>query len=137
MTDLTPTANASSSRRLRNLFKARDIFLHDGKSLRRFTIGARVQMAAASAAFLLLAWSAFATFQAVALMNGDMAQMERRIARMQSDVDAMRAQTVNHAALLERRQQFLASVISGEADASQPAALRPAQEQIGRAPCRE
>jgi murein DD-endopeptidase MepM/ murein hydrolase activator NlpD len=134
MTDLTPTANAGSSRRLRNLFKARDIFLHDGKSLRRFTIGARVQMAAASAAFLLLAWSAFATFQAVALMNGDMAQMERRIARMQSDVDAMRAQTVNHAALLERRQQFLASVISGDADADQLAAMLPEQEQAPHNP---
>jgi murein DD-endopeptidase MepM/ murein hydrolase activator NlpD len=134
MTDLTPTANAGTSRRLRNLFKARDIFLHDGKSLRRFTIGSRVQMAAASAAFLLLAWSAFATFQAVALMNGDMAQMERRIARMQSDVDAMRAQTVNHAALLERRQQFLASVISGDADADQLAALLPEQEQAPHNP---
>ena len=134
MTDLTPTANAGTSRRLRNLFKARDIFLHDGKSLRRFTIGSRVQMAAASAAFLLLAWSAFATFQAFALMNGDMAQMERRIARMQSDVDAMRAQTLNHAALLERRQQFLASVISGDTDADQLAAMLPEQEQAPHNP---
>ena len=134
MTDLTPTANAGTSRRLRNLFKARDIFLHDGKSLRRFTIGSRVQMAAASAAFLLLAWSAFATFQAFALMNGDMAQMERRIARMQSDVDAMRAQTLNHAALLERRQQFLASVISGDTDADQLAALLPELEQAPHNP---
>jgi murein DD-endopeptidase MepM/ murein hydrolase activator NlpD len=129
MTDFTPTANAGFSGKFRNLFKPRDIFLHDGKSLRRFTIGARIQMAAAFAAFLLLAWSAFATFQAVSLMNGDMAQMERRIARMQSDVDAMRAQTRNHAALLERRQQFLASVISGDADADQLAALLPEQEQ--------
>ena len=134
MTDLTPTANAGTSRRLRNLFKARDIFLHDGKSLRRFTIGSRVQMAAASAAFLLLAWSAFATFQAFALMNGDMAQMERRIARMQSDVDAMRAQTLNHAALLERRQQFLASVISGDTDADQLAAMLPELEQAPHNP---
>jgi len=134
MTDLTPTGNAGTSRRFRNLFKARDIFLHDGKSLRRFTIGSRVQMAAASAAFLLLAWSAFATFQAFALMNGDMAQMERRIARMQSDVDAMRAQTLNHAALLERRQQFLASVISGDTDADQLAALLPELEQAPHNP---
>ena len=129
MTDFTQTANPGIASRFRNLFKPRDIFLHDGKSLRRFTIGSRVQMAAAGALFLLVAWSAFATFQAVALMNGDMAQMERRLARMQSDVDAMRAQTRNHAALLERRQQFLASVISGEADADQLAALLPEQER--------
>src|SRR5687768_8611028 len=134
MTDFTPKANAGASGRFRNLFKARDIFLHDGKSLRRFTIGSRVQMAAASAVLVLLAWSAFATFQAFALMNGDMAQMERRLARMQSDVDAMRAQTVNHAALLERRQQFLASVISGDADADQLAAMLPEQEQAPHNP---
>ena len=129
MTDFTPKANASTTGGFRNLFKPRDIFLHDGKSLRRFTIGARIQMAAATAAFMLLAWSAFATFQAVALMNGDVAQMERRLARMQADVDAMRDQTRSHAALLERRQAFLASVLSGEADSDQLAALLPEQEQ--------
>ena len=34
--------------------KPRDVFLHDGKSLRRFTIGSGVQMAAALAAFVIL-----------------------------------------------------------------------------------
>ena len=125
MTNFASTQNASFSVRFRNLFKPRDIFLHDGKSLRRFTIGAKIQMAATFAAFVLLAWSCFATFQAIALMNGDVAQMERQLARMQADVDAMRAETRNHAALLEQRQAFLASVISGQADASQLRALLP------------
>jgi len=125
MTNFASTQNANFSVRFRNLFKPRDIFLHDGKSLRRFTIGAKIQMAATFAAFLLLAWSCFATFQAIALMNGDVAQMERQLARMQDDVDAMRAETRNHAALLEQRQAFLASVISGQADASQLRALLP------------
>ena len=129
MTNFVPTANASLTPRFRNLFKPRDIFLHDGKSLRRFTIGARVQMAAALAAFLILAWSAFATFQAVSAMNGDVAQMERQLAKMQRDVAAMRTQTRNHAQLLERRQAFLARVLSGDADASQLAALLPAEER--------
>ena len=129
MTDFVPTANASFSAKFRNLFKPRDIFLHDGKSLRRFTIGARVQMAAAFVAFALLGWSAFASFQAIAAMNGDVAQMQRQVARMQAEVAAMRAQTQNHAALLERRQAFLASVLSGEADPEQLAALMPEQER--------
>ena len=47
MTNFASTANASFSVEFRNLFKPRDIFLHDGKSLRRFTIGAKIQMAAA------------------------------------------------------------------------------------------
>ena len=44
-------ANAGFTAKFHNIFKPRDIFLHDGKSLRRFTIGARVQMAAVLAAF--------------------------------------------------------------------------------------
>jgi murein DD-endopeptidase MepM/ murein hydrolase activator NlpD len=129
MTDFAPKAQATMTGRFRNLFKPRDIFLHDGKSLRRFTIGARVQMAAAFAAFLLLGWSAFATVRAVELMNGDVAQMQRQLARMQADVDQMRAQTQTHAALLEQRQEFLSQVLSGDADAAQLAALLPQQER--------
>jgi murein DD-endopeptidase MepM/ murein hydrolase activator NlpD len=134
MTEMAPKARVGMSTTIRNLFKPRDIFLHDGKSLRRFTIGARVQMAAATAAFLLLAWSSFATYQAVVLMNGDIAQMERKLARMQADVAEMRAQTRTHAALLEQRQAFLASVLSGDADAAQLAALLPEQEQAPHNP---
>lgn len=130
MTDFIPTANASLVAKFRNLFKPRDIFLHDGKSLRRFTIGAGVQKVAASTALVLLAWSAFATYSAIDAMNGDMAKMERQVARMQADVAAMRAQTRQHAALLERRQQFLSQVLSGEADADQLARLMPEQEQV-------
>jgi murein DD-endopeptidase MepM/ murein hydrolase activator NlpD len=118
MTDFAPKA-------VTNIFKPRDIFLHDGKSLRRFTIGARVQMAAALAVFVLLAWSAFATFQAINLMNGDVARMQRQIASMQADVDRMRAQTRTHAALLVQRQEFLTRVLSGEADAASLQALLP------------
>ncbi|HEV2867045.1 MAG TPA: M23 family metallopeptidase [Allosphingosinicella sp.] len=129
MTDFVQTANAGFPIRFRNLFKPRDIFLHDGKSLRRFTIGAGAQAAAALTAFLLLAWSAFATFQAIGAMDGDVAQMQRQVARMQADVAAMRVQTRNHAALLERRQAFLDSVLSGNADADQLAALMPEQER--------
>ncbi|MGZ8335947.1 MAG: M23 family metallopeptidase [Allosphingosinicella sp.] len=86
-------------------------------------------MATATFALALLAWSTFATFQAVSLMNGDVANMQRRLAKMESDVAAMRVQTRNHAALLERRQAFLAGVLSGEADAAQLAALLPEQER--------
>ena len=130
MTDLLQTTNADLSARLLTFFKPRDIFLHDGKSLRRFTIGARVQMAVALAALVMLTWSAFATFQAFALMNGDVAQMQRELARMEADVATMRVQTRNHAALLERRQAFLAQVLSGEADADQLAALLPEQDRL-------
>ncbi len=125
MTSNLRTANAGFTGKFRNIFKPRDIFLHDGKSLRRFTIGAGVQMAATLAAFVLLAWSAFATFQAIDAMDGDVARMERQVAQMQANVAQMRVQTRQHAALLERRQQFLAAMLSGDADANRLAALMP------------
>lgn len=131
MTNLTATANAGFAAKFRDIFKARDIFLHDGKSLRRFTIGARIQMAAAFAAFALLAWSAFASFQAFAAMNGDVVQMQAQVARMQADVAQMQAQTRQHAALLERRQAFLAEVLSGDADADELAAMLPQADTAG------
>ena len=128
MTNFTQVANVTQSGRFRSLFKPRDIFLHDGKSLRRFTIGAKVQMIAAVVAFAVLAWSAFATFQAFAGMNGDVAQMQRQVAMMKADVAAMRSETQDHAALLERRQEFLARMLSGDVDAAELAALVPAEE---------
>jgi murein DD-endopeptidase MepM/ murein hydrolase activator NlpD len=109
-------ANAGFTAKFHNVFKPRDLFLHDGKSLRRFTIGARVQMAAVLAAFVLLTWSAFATFQAIAAMNGDVAQMERQIAQMQADVAAIRSEARLRAAALERRQVFLSQMLSGHAN---------------------
>ena len=79
-------ASAGFTARFRNIFKPRDVFLHDGKSLRRFTIGSGVQMAAALAAFVILAWSTFATFRTIDAMTGDVAQMERQVVQLQADV---------------------------------------------------
>jgi outer membrane murein-binding lipoprotein Lpp len=122
-------ANAGFTAMFRRIFKPRDVFLHDGKSLRRFTIGAGVQMAAVMAAFVVLSWSTFATFRAIDAMNGDVAQLERQVAQMQSDVAAMRTATVQRAALLERRQTFLAAMLSGRADEGQLAAMLPEAAQ--------
>jgi len=124
MTTLT-TTNAGWTAKFRNAFKPRDIFLHDGKSLRRFTIGAGVQMAAALAAFVFLAWSALATFAAIDAMDGDVARMERQVAQMQADVANLRNQTRRHAATLEQRQRFLATMLQGDANAEQLAAMIP------------
>ena len=103
-------ANAGFAAKFHNIFKPRDIFLHDGKSLRRFTIGAKLQMAAALAAFaFLLSGRPSPPSQAIAAMNGDVARMQRQVAQMQTDVAAIRTASAQRAALLERRQAFLAA----------------------------
>ena len=134
MTNFVPTTNETLAGKFRGLFKPRDIFLHDGKSLRRFTIGAGVQRAAAFAAFVVLAWSVFATVRAVSAMNGDVAQMERQVAAMQADVEAIRREAANRAQLVERRQAFLAEMLSGDADAETLAELLPQEAGQPRNP---
>jgi murein DD-endopeptidase MepM/ murein hydrolase activator NlpD len=118
--------NAGIGARFHAFFKPRDVFLHDGKSLRRFTIGSRIQVTIVAIAFAILAWSAFATFELIATMNGDVAQMQRQVAQMQVDIDAIRTATVQRAALLERRQAFLAEMWSGHANPDRLAQLMPA-----------
>jgi murein DD-endopeptidase MepM/ murein hydrolase activator NlpD len=119
MTTFVPTANNRLSVKFRNFFKPRDIFLHDGKSLRRFTIGAKLQMAVVGAIALLLVWSVVATISAINAMSGDVARMQQQVAQMQTDVDAMRAAVNSRAAQLEQRAAFLNTMLSGQANATE------------------
>lgn len=119
MTTFVPTANNRLSVKFRNFFKPRDIFLHDGKSLRRFTIGAKLQMAVVGAIALLLVWSVVATISAINAMSGDVARMQQQVAQMQTDVDAMRVAVNSRAAQLEQRAAFLNTMLSGQANATE------------------
>jgi murein DD-endopeptidase MepM/ murein hydrolase activator NlpD len=128
MTDLVQTANAGFAAKFRNLFKPRDIFFHDGKSLRRFSVGTQVQIAVVAFAFLLLAWSAFATVRiatAADAVEGDVASMERQVEAMQRSVAQIRAAAEQRAQVLEQRQQFLAALLQGEQDPARLAAMLP------------
>ncbi|HYJ81843.1 MAG TPA: M23 family metallopeptidase [Allosphingosinicella sp.] len=105
---LTKTNNAGLSNMFRTLFKPRDIFLHDGKALRRVRVGSGIQAAGALAALVLLFWSVFAAAQlataAAKPSSADVARMERELAAMQADV-AM----IKEAA--QRRYQLTASEV--------------------------
>ncbi|MEA3000020.1 MAG: hypothetical protein QOH04_2052 [Sphingomonadales bacterium] len=87
---LTGTKNAGFLTMFRKMFKPRDIFFHDGKSLRRFRFGSGLQVSAAAAAAALLFWSIFAAAQlasaAAAPDPAEIASMKRQVAAMQQDV---------------------------------------------------
>jgi murein DD-endopeptidase MepM/ murein hydrolase activator NlpD len=119
MTTFVPTANQSLSVKFRNIFKPRDIFLHDGKSLRRFTIGAKLQMAVVGAIAALLIWSVAATIAAVNAMSGDVARMQQQVAQMETDVQAMRVAVNARAAQLEQRTVFLSSMLTRDPSATE------------------
>lgn len=118
--------NGGWGSKFRGAFKPRDIFLHDGKSLRRFTLGRRAQAAATGAVLGLFAWSGYATVQYAATMTGDVATMQRQVAAMEQDVEALRAAAAERAEVVEQRQAFLSAMLSGKADAAEVARLLPA-----------
>jgi len=127
MTNLQQRKNAGLVQRFRAAFKPRDIFLHDGRSLRRVRLGTRIQIAAATAAASMIGWCGYATTQYAVGATGDVAHMQARVAEMEQDVAAIRAAAAKRAEVLEQRQAFLAAMLSGKADPAQVARLLPEQ----------
>jgi len=127
MTNLQQRKNVSLAQRFRAAFKARDIFLHDGRSLRRVRLGTRVQLTLAAGAASLLAWSGYTTVQYAVGTTGDVAQMQARVAEMEQDVAEIRAAADERAQILEQRQLFLAKMMSEGATPEEVAKLLPEQ----------
>ena len=100
--------NAELFGMFRTMFKPRDIFLHDGKALRRVRLGSGIQAGVALVALLLLFWSIFAAAQianaASAPSNADVTRMERELASMQADVAVIKLAA-------QRRYQFTATEV--------------------------
>lgn len=126
MNELQQRKNPGLVQRFRNAFKPREIFLHDGRSLRRFSIGSKLQVAATGVAATLLGWSGYATVQYVGSFSGDVATMQARVAEMEQDVAQIRTAANERADLLEQRQAFLAQMMSGDASAEDLARMLPA-----------
>ncbi|HEV2748756.1 MAG TPA: M23 family metallopeptidase [Allosphingosinicella sp.] len=110
MTNLVQAKNVPGARKFRNFFRPRDFFFHDGRSLRRISIGVPVQISAALAALLLVLWSAFAAaqlFAAPPANAADVARMERQVEAMQADVQAIKAAAEQRYQLTEREVRKL------------------------------
>ncbi len=114
---------------VRQLFKARDLFFHDGVSMKRVTLSKRLQVAAAGtfAAALLCGAAGVAsvaiTAPAVSLSLSDYAAkhravsaMEARVAQLQHEVDMVKADARLHASKLAARQAAMESIIKGSSD---------------------
>ena len=108
MTDAVQTLNATGTAKFRKLFRQRDIFFHDGKSLRRFSISARLQVAAALAALFLIAWSIFAAAQ---LAAAPVSASSPKVAEMQRQVEAMEADVALIKQVAQQRYQLTASEV--------------------------
>jgi len=133
--------------RLKTYFTTRDFMFHDGRDLRRFSVGGRTQAVMAGVAAVTLCFSAYGVAQAavgaVALSGivgaplspeAKVAQMQAKVAAMQADVETIKQVAQAHAARVEQRQALIAAVMSGKADprglAMTPSVIPAAAEKV-------
>ena len=107
MTEFTMD-NGGHRGKFRNLLRARDIFLHDGKTLRRIRVSVPLQLSAAAAALSTLCWSVFATAQ---LATAQPAPVSADTARVQQQVEAMQAEVAAIRQQVQARYQFTAQEV--------------------------
>ncbi|OYY91049.1 MAG: peptidase M23 [Sphingomonas sp. 28-66-16] len=114
---------------LRDSFKTRDFIFHDGRDLRRFSVGGNTQAALAGIACVTLCFSAYGVAQAgvsAVQMSGilaspqspeaRLAQLQARVIKMQAKVAAIKRAAEVHAARVDQRQALIAAALSGKSD---------------------
>lgn len=120
--------------RYRDILKPRDFLFHDGRAMRRVTLGAGVQLMLAALVALTLCFSAYGVAHAarsLAEASGLVAPTTPagKVAQMRAKVAAIKAAAAAHAATIEQRQQVLAAVLSGRVSPSQIAMVMPVPGQ--------
>lgn len=112
---------------VREKFRSRELFIHDGAKMRRIHIPAKVQVAAAATGVTTLALSCVAVVQiavgtpAIAGAIGSalsadvsVARMNAKVASMEAEMATIRRQAAAHAQRIEARQAVLDAMITGK-----------------------
>ena len=116
--------------KLRTLFRSREVFVHDGATMRRVHISTRIQAMSAGVIVAALGLSVVGTAQltgaapaAIQAVSREVAvlELQQRLSSMRSDIVAIRTEATAHAAQLEQRQAFLDAVLTGKGTPSLPA----------------
>ena len=121
---MTSLSTASSA-----LFRSRDLFVHDGRQLRRVRLSSNLQLLFALAVGLFIA---FTVFSLVRFLTPNAAPV---IVTIDKDMARLASLTEQKVRIIEERQQLLASMLAGQ-DVD-PAILRqiattPASAQLGQ-----
>ena len=90
------------------LFRDRDLFVHDGRQLRRLRLSSNLQLLFAIALGLLIA---FSTFSLVRFLSPSAAPTV--VAAVSHDMARLAAMTEQKIKIIEERQQLLASMLAG------------------------
>jgi murein DD-endopeptidase MepM/ murein hydrolase activator NlpD len=121
--------------KLRTLFRARDVFIHDGAGMKRVHLSSKMQLSGAGIGALAMVGAVFGVVQLTvgttalsgamsqfASRQGEVSKMEAELASLQSDLGAIRTTTTSYVAKLEARQALLSAAIEGKAPAKNLAA---------------
>ncbi|NJC32682.1 murein DD-endopeptidase MepM/ murein hydrolase activator NlpD [Sphingomonas jejuensis] len=125
MSHALPPSSASTGNRFRRLFVARDLFIHNGRVLKRVRLSAGAQLAMAAVTLALVAWSLFA---AAAMIGNAETGRHADVASMvavQARLDRLKADADLRAERIELRQRFMAAMLAGERDGEELAAFLP------------
>lgn len=90
------------------IFRGRDVFVHDGRQLRRLRLSSNLQMLFAIALGLLVA---FSTFSLVRFFSPSAAPVV--VAAVSDDMARLASMTEQKIRIIEERQQLLASMLAG------------------------
>lgn len=114
---------------VRGKFRPRDLFFHDGATMRRIHISSKVQMTAAAGLTTTLAMSLFAVVQfavgtpamasaigAAISRDAAVARMNEKVVAMEAEMASIRTAAVSHAKRLEVRQAALDAMITGKGE---------------------
>ena len=122
--------------KIRHMLRSRELFIHDGASMRRIRLTSKMQISGAVLSCVVAIGAVVSlgnlAMTAVDHSVGDaasrraqIAAMENKVEALQADVAAVKASANQHAAALAARQTMLAAIIKGEGDPAKLAALMP------------
>ncbi|MDE0879403.1 MAG: M23 family metallopeptidase, partial [Sphingomonas bacterium] len=112
----------------RSLFTPRDVLFHDGKTLRRLSVGTRSQVGIAMVGAITIGFSGYgvanAAYQTAALTGivapttteARLATMQGAVSTMEHRVASIRKFAAIHAQRLEQRQSLIAAALTGTGD---------------------
>jgi murein DD-endopeptidase MepM/ murein hydrolase activator NlpD len=139
MTLVNLSGQSGTLSRIRHTFRTREVFFHDGQSMKRFALTTRMQLCAVGAMAVAVATTVAglagvavsapgisASISTYASRNGEIKGMETRVAQLQAEVSAIRIDARTHAKRLEARHAFLTNLLKGEEDAVSLSAFAPA-----------
>lgn len=131
----------------RTKFRARDLFFHDGSTMRRVHVSAKVQVAGATAGVTTLTLAMLSIAQlavsapavagamsAAVSRDAAVTRMNAKVASMEAEMATIRTAATAHAKRLEARQAMLDAVVSGKGamPAAMPAASTSNSPALGK-----